>query len=46
MRLDFGWDDAKAGENVRNHGVSFALAAGAFRGPFAVEWIAFREDYC
>ena len=43
--MDFGWDDAKAGENVRNHGVSFALAAVAFRDPFAVEWIDLREDY-
>jgi uncharacterized DUF497 family protein len=29
--LDFEWDDTKAAENVRNHGVSFAQAALAFR---------------
>ena len=38
-------DDFKAAENVRNHGVSFAQAALAFRDPFAVEWIDLREDY-
>ncbi len=43
--LDFEWDDIKAAENVRNHGVSFAQAALAFRDPFAVEWIDLREDY-
>jgi len=45
MDLDFEWDDFKADENVRNHGVSFAHAALAFRDPFAVEWIDLREDY-
>ena len=45
MDLDFEWDDFKAAENVRNHGVSFARAALAFRDPFAVEWIDLREDY-
>jgi uncharacterized protein len=43
--LDFEWDDTKAAENVRNHGVSFAQAAHAFRDPFAVEWIDLREAY-
>lgn len=43
--LDFEWDDFKAAENVRNHGVSFAQAALAFRDPFAVEWIDLREAY-
>ena len=45
LNLDFEWDDIKAAENVRNHGVSFAQAALAFRDPFAVEWIDLREDY-
>jgi hypothetical protein len=45
MGLDFEWDDFKAAENLRIHGVSFALAALAFRDPFAVEWIDRREDY-
>jgi len=43
--LDFEWDDAKAAENVRNHGVSFPQAALAFSDPFAVEWMDLREDY-
>ncbi|MGO8816254.1 MAG: BrnT family toxin [Terriglobia bacterium] len=45
INLDFEWDDIKAAENVRSHGVSFAHAALAFRDPFAVEWIDLREDY-
>ncbi|HXW15629.1 MAG TPA: BrnT family toxin [Terriglobia bacterium] len=45
LDLDFEWDDTKAAENVRNHGVSFAQAALAFRDPFAVEWIDLREAY-
>jgi len=45
MNLEFEWDDTKAAENVRNHGVTFAQAALAFRDPFAVEWIDLREAY-
>jgi uncharacterized DUF497 family protein len=45
MELDFEWDDSKAAENFRNHGVSFAQAALAFRDRFAVEWIDLREAY-
>jgi uncharacterized DUF497 family protein len=45
MSVEFEWDDSKAAENIRNHGVSFAQAALAFRDPFAVEWIDLREDY-
>jgi uncharacterized protein len=45
INLDFDWDDIKAAENVRNHGLSFAQATLAFRDPFAVEWIDLREDY-
>jgi len=45
INLDFEWDDLKAAENVRHHGVSFAQAAVAFRDPFAVEWIDLREAY-
>ncbi len=45
INLDFEWDDIKAAENVRNHEVSFAQAALAFRDPFAVEWIDLREAY-
>ena len=45
INLDFEWDDIKAAENVRHHGVSFAQAAQAFRDPFAVEWIDLRKGY-
>ena len=41
INLDFEWDDLKAAENVRHHGVSFAQAAVAFRDP----WIDLREAY-
>jgi uncharacterized protein len=41
----FEWDDAKAVENVAKHGVSFETARGAFRDPFALDWLDQREDY-
>ncbi|MBI1360486.1 MAG: BrnT family toxin [Alphaproteobacteria bacterium] len=43
--IEFEWDDGKAFENLRKHGVSFELAAKAFRDPLGVEWIDQREDY-
>lgn len=43
--MEFEWDDAKANDNLRKHGVSFAAAALAFRDPFAVEWIDERQPY-
>lgn len=45
MKLEFEWDDTKAAENVRRHGVAFAQAALAFRDPFSVEWIDLRGAY-
>lgn len=45
INLEFEWDDIKAAENLRNHGVTFAQAALAFRDPFAAEWIDLRENY-
>lgn len=39
------WDDAKAAEIWRRHGVSFQQDAKALRDPFAVEWIDDRENY-
>jgi uncharacterized DUF497 family protein len=45
MNLEFEWDDGKAEENVRRHGVSFAQATRAFLDPLAVEWIDLREAY-
>jgi uncharacterized DUF497 family protein len=41
----FEWDDAKAADNWRNHGVTFDKAVKTFANPFAVEWIDEREDY-
>ncbi len=41
----FEWDDEKAADNWRRHGVTFQRAAKALRDPFAVEWIDYREDY-
>ena len=43
--LEFEWDDAKATENQRKHGISFAFAVQAFRDPFAIEWVDDREAY-
>jgi len=42
--MEFEWDDEKAAANLRKHGVSFELAARAFRDPLAVEWMDNRED--
>ena len=41
----FEWDEVKARENFRKHGVTFAQGAYAFRDPFAVEWIDDRAAY-
>jgi uncharacterized protein len=41
----FEWDDAKAAENRRRHGVSFPQGASALRDPFAVEWLDGRQEY-
>ena len=43
--MEFEWDHTKAASNLRDHGVSFAQATGAFRDPFAVERIDDRCDY-
>jgi uncharacterized DUF497 family protein len=42
MNLEFEWDDRKAAQNVRDHGVTFAQATLVFRDPFAIEWIDLR----
>jgi uncharacterized protein len=41
----FEWDDEKAAENFRKHGVSFGEGAYALGDPFAVEVIDDRERY-
>jgi uncharacterized DUF497 family protein len=40
----FEWDDGKAAQNLRDHGVSFVKAV-TFLDPFAVEWIDVSEAY-
>ncbi len=42
---EFEWDDAKAAENWRRHGVTFDQGAEALSDPFAIEEIDDREDY-
>jgi len=41
----FEWDDVKAAENWRRHGVSFPQGVKALRDVFAVERIDDREEY-
>jgi len=38
VSLEFEWDDAKAAENIRKHGVDFAEAVVAFRHVFAIDY--------
>ena len=45
MKLKFGWDKSKARCNYVKHGVSFDLAKGVFKDPFAVEFLDDRQDY-
>jgi uncharacterized protein len=45
VHSDFEWDDAKAAENLRKHGISFPQAAFAFRDRFALEDRDESEDY-
>lgn len=42
---NFEWRDAKATENLRDHGVAFDKAVKAFADPYAVEWVDEREVY-
>ena len=41
----FEWDEEKAAENWRRHGVTFRQGAEALGDPFAIEEIDDREDY-
>lgn len=45
MKLRFEWDKSKAKDNYSKHGVSFALAKGLFKDPFAIEFLDDRHDY-
>jgi uncharacterized protein len=42
---DFEWDDAKAAQNLANHGVSFEAARLAFDDAFAVARDDRRQNY-
>jgi uncharacterized DUF497 family protein len=41
---NFEWDDDKAAQNWRDHGVSFEMAREAFSDAFAVEWVDAQQD--
>ena len=43
--MEFEWDEEKAAENLRKHGISFLQASLAFRDPLAIERLDDREDY-
>ena len=46
MRDDeFEWDEEKAAQNLRAHGVSFETAREVFRNPFAIDRPDTRENY-
>ena len=42
---EFEWDDAKAAQNFRDHGVTFEIARTVFRDPIALDWLDDREDH-
>lgn len=41
----FEWRDAKAAENLRDHGIAFDKAVKTFSDSFAIEWIDQSEAY-
>jgi uncharacterized protein len=43
--MKFEWNEHKAADNLRRHGVDFVFATGAFKDPLAVEKIDDRQDY-
>ena len=42
---EFEWDDTKAAQNFRDHGVTFDTAREIFRDPFALDWLDVSEHY-
>ena len=38
MRIEFEWDPAKAGTNLRKHGVAFGEATTVFRDELSFTW--------
>jgi uncharacterized DUF497 family protein len=45
MKLEFEWDETKASDNYKKHGISFDLATKVFEDPFALEFIDDRQDH-
>lgn len=45
MVLALEWDDWKADQNARKHGIDFDDAARVWNDELRVEWIDDREDY-
>jgi len=45
MKLKFVWDKSKAKDNYAKHGVSFDMAKGVFKDPFAVEYLDDRQEH-
>lgn len=43
--IEFEWDNTKARENLRKHGVKFEQATLAFRDTLGIEWMDDSEDY-
>jgi uncharacterized DUF497 family protein len=43
--MDFEWDPDKAAYNLKLHGISFAMAVGAFADGLALERLDDREEY-
>lgn len=41
---NFEWDDDKAAQNWRDHGVTFEMARAVFRDAFALEWVDTGQD--
>jgi uncharacterized DUF497 family protein len=41
---NFEWDDDKAARNWLDHAVTFEMARGVFRDPFAIEWQELELD--
>ena len=42
---EFEWDAVKAAQNEADHGVTFEMARGVFKDPFAIEFLNDRENY-
>jgi uncharacterized DUF497 family protein len=43
--LDFEWDPAKAGLNLRDHRISFPYATRVFLDPFRQQQLDLRKEY-